>query len=83
MTTKQMSFADLEIVQGLRPDYVLVKLNTLMYWEGFRPLLKSASYAEAFRMNFELWMKVLRNGLGLYLSAKKINQLQPARNFLS
>jgi transposase, IS5 family len=40
MTTKQMSFADLEIVQRLLPDTVLVKLNALINWEAFRPLLK-------------------------------------------
>ena len=40
MTTKQMSFADLEIIQRLLPDTVLVKLNALIDWEAFRPLLK-------------------------------------------
>jgi hypothetical protein len=40
MTTKQMSFADLEILQRLLPDTVLVKLNVLIDWETFSPLLK-------------------------------------------
>ncbi len=40
MTTKQMSFAGLEVMQRLLPDTILVKLNALTDWEAFRPLLK-------------------------------------------
>jgi hypothetical protein len=39
MTSKQMSFAGLEIMHRLLPDTVLVKLNALIDWEAFRPLL--------------------------------------------
>jgi hypothetical protein len=40
MATKQMSFVGLEIIQRLLPDTVWVKLNALIDWEAFRPLLK-------------------------------------------
>jgi hypothetical protein len=39
MKGTQMSFAQLEIAERLLPDNVLIKVNALIDWSAFHPLL--------------------------------------------